>query len=108
MKKVRQAIETLNYEELVNIQKDILTGSNKLRHIVSNKLKEIEEAEKRICVTCGATINVKEAENFALIFGPPDFKKKATFCALDCMEYFINNVKQISAKRAKANTKANI
>ncbi|MBN2454717.1 hypothetical protein JXB11_04185 [Candidatus Woesearchaeota archaeon] len=103
MKKVRQAIESLGYEDLINIQKDILTGSTKLRGIISSKLKDIEEAECRICATCGSTIKIKESDNFTIIFGPPDFKKRASFCALDCMEYFITSLKRLSEKKAKAN-----
>jgi hypothetical protein len=34
-----------------------------------------------------------------LIFGPKDFRKKASFCALDCLEYFIEKIKK--EKKAK-------
>ena len=102
MKRIREAIDGLNYDELVSIQKDILTGSSKLKHMVSNKLREIEESESRICATCGSTINIKTAEHFTIIFGPSDFKKRASFCALDCMEYFLVGMKKITAKRTKA------
>jgi hypothetical protein len=102
MKKVREAIENLGYEELVNIQKDLFNGGTRMRQIVASKLKEIEEAETRICATCGNNININRTENFTLIFGPIDLKKKATFCALDCMEYFLTSLKQLSTKRNKA------
>lgn len=103
MKKVRAAIEALGFEDLVSIQKDILTGSNRIKTLVADKLRQIEEEETRICATCGNNINIKTAENFTLLFGPPDLKKRANFCALDCMEYFTAGFKRLRAKKAKAN-----
>jgi hypothetical protein len=103
MTKVREAIEALGYEDLVSIQKDILTGSNRIKSIVADKLRQIEEEETRICATCGNSINVKVAENFTLVFGPPDLKKRAHFCALDCMQYFLAGFKKLQEKKAKAN-----
>ena len=103
MNKVREAIEALGYEDLVSIQKDLLTGSTKIKNIVADKLRQIEEEETRICATCGNSINVKTAENFTLVFGPPDLKKRAHFCALDCMEYFLTSFKRLQEKKAKAN-----
>jgi hypothetical protein len=103
MNKVREAIEALGYEDLVSIQKDILTGSSRIKALVADKLRQIEEEETRICATCGGNINVKTAENFTLVFGPPDLKKRAHFCALDCMTYFLTSLKRLTEKKAKAN-----
>ena len=96
MRKVRQVMQKLKHEDLVTIQKDLFNGGTKLRDIVSGCLREIEEAETRVCTNCGSKVNVDRAENFTLMFGPISMKKKASFCALDCLQYFFDNMKELS------------
>ena len=96
MKKIRQALEKLKHDDLVTMQKDLFNGGGKLRGMVSDCIREIEAAENTICSNCGNKVNKKQAENFTLLFGIADMKKKASFCALDCLQYFFNNMKELS------------
>ena len=96
MKKVRQALEKLAYTDLVSLQKDLFNGGTKVRTLVTECIRELEEAETLICSTCGNKVSRKQAENFTLVFGPSEMKKKASFCALDCLQYFFNSMKELS------------
>lgn len=98
---VKKAIDALQTNDLIYMQRDLFNGGSKLRAMVTDKIREIAEAEKSVCATCGNVIEIEKAENFSLTFGPPDMKKKAFFCATDCIEYFLVNVKKIDAKKTK-------
>lgn len=100
--KVSELIGSLNYEELVELQRDLFGGGSSLRQMVSNKIKEVNESQTRICATCGSTINLGVNHEYTLIFGPKDLKKRASFCAVDCMEYFFVQLKAISEKRLQS------
>lgn len=60
------------------------------KQLVSGELRERVEAEikkhRKECPTCHAAI--RKDEGFTLYFGPKDFRKRATFDALDCMIHF--------------------
>jgi hypothetical protein len=98
-KKVGELIGNLSYEELVDLQRDLFGGGNIFKQVVTNKIKEINEAESRICATCGNDINLGVSNENTLIFGPKDLKKRASFCAVDCLEYFLTQLKTISDKK---------
>ena len=100
-KTIGDAVSSLDYEDLIELQRDLLRGGISIKQVVSSKLKEITATEVRVCATCGGSINMRVANEFTLIFGPSDFKKRASFCAIDCMEYFTANLKRISAKKVQ-------
>ena len=89
MNKLAEIINSLNYEDLKKIEMDLNGG-----HISKLLRKRLEHFEKtsKVCPVCYKEI-VDDSEAFTLIFGPPDFRKKASFCALDCLEFFINQIK---------------
>ncbi len=93
-KKVEEAIDDLDYEELIRIKEDI-ENSNAIymKSLVSKKISDIEQKERKICVTCGQEINPYYFDEFRLEFGPRDLRKGASFCALDCLEYFLDRLK---------------
>ncbi len=101
-KKVGDVIGLLNYEELVELQRDLFGGGTTIKQLVSNKIREVNESQTRICATCGSTINLGINHEYTLIFGPKDLKKRASFCAVDCLEYFFAQLKQISEKRLQS------
>ena len=94
-------VSSLEYEELVELQRDLFNGARGTRQVVSNKLKEITATESRTCGTCGESINLRDASEFTLILGTSSMKKRASFCALDCLEYFAANLKQLSSKNVQ-------
>ncbi|MEM3374760.1 MAG: hypothetical protein QXE31_06125 [Candidatus Woesearchaeota archaeon] len=92
MNKLVGIINSLNYQELKLIQKDVLEGN--LAKLINERIKEFEknETENNICPTCGTPLN-EENTKFVLIFGPIDFKKKARFDEIDCLSFFIEKLK---------------
>ncbi|MAG15522.1 hypothetical protein CMO88_00515 [Candidatus Woesearchaeota archaeon] len=98
-KKFMDIVGSLEYEELVELQRDLFSGGTSIRQIVSNKLKEISATESRTCGSCGNEVNLRVANEFTLIFGTSDTKKRVSFCALDCMEYFTKSLKQLTGNK---------
>lgn len=101
-KKVGDALGQLNYEELVELQRDLFAGGASIKQLVSNKIKELNDSQTRVCATCGGTVNLSVNHEYTLIFGPKDLKKRASFCAVDCLEYFFIQLKQLSEKRLQS------
>jgi hypothetical protein len=97
-KKFMDVVSSLEYEELVELQRDLFKGGTTIRQVISNKLKQIHATESRMCAGCGNTVNLRVANEFTLIFGTTDTKKRVSFCALDCMEYFTKNLKRMTSK----------
>lgn len=91
--RLRDVVHALDYDELVRMKRDIDKGSVHLSKLISEKIKDIEKQHENNCSVCTAKINPESINNYTLIFGPDDFRKKATFCAIDCLEYFISNLK---------------
>lgn len=89
----RNLVDHLDYDELVKIKKDLDAGAVHIKRLINFKLKEKETEHKKVCASCGAGIDPFSVNNLTLVFGPEDFKKKATFCAYDCMQSFMENLK---------------
>ena len=103
-KRFKDVVSSLEYEELVELQRDLFSGGTGLRQVISNKLREISAFESRICASCGNTVDLRVANEFTLIFGNADTKKRVSFCALDCMEYFTKSLKHLSGKKIEQKT----
>ena len=101
-KKVTEIIDMLNYEELVDLQRDLFGGGTSIKQVVNNRIKEVNDSQTRVCATCGGTVNLSVNHEYTLIFGPKDLKKRASFCAVDCLEYFFAQLKQLSEKRLQS------
>jgi len=90
--KINDIMDSIDDESLYKIQKDLESGGAYLKKLVDDKLKEIEKHKKGVCATCGMDLAEKE-HTHTLIFGPDDFKKKASFCEVDCLQYFLGGRK---------------
>lgn len=101
-KKVSEIIDMLNYEELVDLQRDLFGGGGSIKQVVNNRIKEVNDSQTRVCATCGGAVNLSVNHEYTLIFGPKDLKKRASFCAVDCLEYFFVQLKQLSEKRLQS------
>ena len=101
-KKVSEIIDMLNYEELVDLQRDLFGGGGSIKQVVNNRIKEVNDSQTKVCATCGGTVNLSVNHEYTLIFGPKDLKKRASFCAVDCLEYFFVQLKQLSEKRLQS------
>ncbi len=91
-KRFREVIDELQYEELVRMRKDIESGGHHLRSFIDSKIKEIERDEVKTCAVCGAPINPHFIDDYSLVFGRFDFKKRAFFCGLDCLNFFVQKL----------------
>ena len=94
-KKLREVMDYIEYDELIKIRKDISMGGIHLLQLVDQKLKEETKKHDVYCSICNARLELYSVNNFTLIFGPDDLRKKASFCAIDCMEYFLKNLKDL-------------
>jgi len=97
-KKLREVMEYLEYEELIKMKKDLSEGGVHLASLIDSKIKEETNKHMDHCCICSNEIEPYNVNNFTLVFGPADLRKKATFCAVDCLEYFLKNLKEMKAE----------
>ncbi len=91
--KLKDIIPSLDYYELLKIQKDLQQGGIHLNKLVSDEIQRQKNTNNKCCTVCMKSLDPK-AKAFTLTFGPADFKKKASFCELDCLTYFTNKIKE--------------
>ena len=91
-RRFEDVFEVLDYNELMRFKNDLDTGAITLKILLEEKIKKKLKEHEKICATCSNTLNFYKTNNYTLIFGPDDFKKKASFCGLDCLEYFIKKL----------------
>ena len=97
-RRLREVMDLLDYDELLKIKEDLNKGGDGVRILVENKIKEETKKHQRYCAVCANQLEPESMTTFTLLFGPEDFKKKATFCAMDCLEYFMVGLKKVQAK----------
>lgn len=86
--KIHDIIESLTADELKTLDTDLREGH--VQHLVGKRLESYERRQT-MCPVCN---NDPGESGFTLIFGPADFRKKATFCGQDCLEYFLGKLKE--------------
>jgi hypothetical protein len=96
MEGIKEAIDDLSYNELRELERNLKTGM--MKSLVKEKIEEIDRRNARVCATCGKPLDAFSLTNFSLMFGPEDFKKRASFCAFDCLEHFIGRLKKLHQK----------
>jgi hypothetical protein len=90
MNRLAKLIESLDEDDLKLIKKDLEIGN--VERLINKRLQERKEEDfNKVCPVCQTPIG---EENLTLIFGPNGLRKKASFCAMDCLEYFLNKIKQ--------------
>ncbi|MBN2053138.1 hypothetical protein JW756_06555 [Candidatus Woesearchaeota archaeon] len=90
MNRLAKLIEGLDETDLKLIKKDLEIGN--IGRLINKRLEERKEAEfNKVCPVCQTPVG---EEPMTLIFGPKGLRKKASFCAMDCLEYFLNKLKQ--------------
>ena len=81
-------VKELDASDLKILLKDLEEGSAKrTKELVRKRLRQLKRAEQKICVTCGKIIEMHD-NSYTILIGPDGFQKRASFCALDCMDYF--------------------
>lgn len=104
-KRMEEAIAELEFNELIRLKKDLDNGAVDLRKTLQQRIRYREFLHEHHCHTCLAEIDPHHTHTFTLIFGSSDFRKKASFCALDCMRYFLAQLPQ-SVAAASPNPQA--
>ena len=97
--KLREIIDSLETDELLKMRRDIEAGGFHLKRFIDVKIKDQQKKHEKYCTTCSSELDPNNTNNFTLIFGPDDFRKKASFCGLDCLGYFLKELKQIKKVR---------
>ena len=101
-KRFREVVDDVQYEDLIKIKKDLESGGIHIKNLIKNKIDEIERDEVKVCATCGNTINPYFMDDYVLMFGRRDFKKRAFFCGLDCLKYFLPQLESKEKKQSRA------
>ena|SRR3989338_185118 len=102
-RRFEDVFEVLDYNELMRFKNDVDSGAMTVKRLLEEKIKSKLKEHEKICATCSSTLNFYRSSNYTLVFGPDDFKKKASFCGLDCLEYFILKMKDMKAKPKEDN-----
>jgi hypothetical protein len=87
-------INSMNYRELKEIQKDLAEGN--IGKLIKARIDSIEKTlgyNEKVCATCGNSLT-EENIRYSLVFGPSDFRKRASFCGNDCLSFFMEKLKQ--------------
>ena len=95
--KLHDAIGTLEYNDLVDLHEDLKEGGHSLRSLVEQKIVEKEKEQGKYCSVCNNEIDVHSTSNYTLLLGPEGLRRKAHFCAVDCMKYFITEMENRKA-----------
>ena len=102
----KDLINNLDNYELLALKKDLLKGAAETKKLVEEKIKENEKGRERYCAVCDKKLD-PYTTTYTILFGPDDFKKRASFCAVDCLEYFIARLKSVSKKEKRSAAKTN-
>jgi hypothetical protein len=98
--KLRDMLDTIEEEDLYKMRQDLSKGGIYLKKLIDEKLKENEVSKGGFCITCGEDL-AKKPTSYTLLFGPEDFKKKAAFCEIDCLEYFLGGLRKTEKESQK-------
>ncbi len=93
MRKLKEAIKSLEYEELRKVEEDLQKGGAELKKMLWERMQEVHNNAK-FCTVCFTEFDRRDY-TYSMLFGPQDFKRRAHFCAVDCMEYFIAHLKEM-------------
>ena len=103
-RKFEDVVDMLDYEELMKFKKDIDTGALAVKRLIELRIKRTLKEHDKICAVCFSELNFYAVNNYTLIFGPADFKKKASFCGLDCLGHFVIQLRSLKQSERKVNS----
>ncbi|MCX8147248.1 MAG: hypothetical protein N3D84_02165 [Candidatus Woesearchaeota archaeon] len=106
MKTFAKAVDSMDIDELIKLKNDIDNGCQQIKEMIMKKIAH--EIRKNTCCICESRINPYSPFNFSLSFGPKDIKRKAKFCGIDCLLYFINNLREMANLDHKENYREKI
>ena len=98
-------IDGLTYAQLLKMQFDLQHGGLYVKKLVESRIKMLENQNRKVCVSCGAEVFADSSSTYTVLFGPSDFRKKATCCGMDCMEQFMGKLKQFEGIKTTLDNK---
>jgi len=104
--RIKEILESIDEDDLYKMQSDLSNGGIFLKKLVDLKLKQLEATKKGFCTTCGEQL-VSKYTTYTVIWGPEDFKKKASFCEMDCLEYFLAGLRKINNRINEQESRVN-
>lgn len=97
MNKLAKIIQEMPYEDLLNLKKDLQAGN--LDKLITRRIDDISPTVRGFCPVCSAEI--KKNENLTLVFGPADFRQKASFDGPDCLIYFLDKLRKKQEEKSQ-------
>jgi hypothetical protein len=79
-------LEKLDLEQLKKLDDEFRKG--RIQELIETKAAK---EEKKACAVCGR--EMPKNTSLILEFGDPGLRKRAHFCAYDCMDYFLGKLK---------------
>ena len=97
--KLLKLLGSLDFTELQKVKRDLDSGSLLFKHIVNQKIAEVEHSDRHVCASCGAMMSKEKHEVYTLLFGAQSIRKKASFCGTDCLQDFLEDIRDTSKRR---------
>ncbi len=95
MNRLLTLIDSMNYKDLKALEKDLYEGN--IGKLIKKNLEQHEYTlSSKNCATCGTQL---KEPSYTLEFGRNDFKKRAVFCGLDCLSFFVAKLERESKLR---------
>jgi hypothetical protein len=91
--KLLRMLGGLEYNELQRLYKDLHSGAYLMKHLVAKKINDLETKDRPMCASCNKNIQSEREEVYTLLFGN-NIKKKASFCGMDCLNGFLEQIKR--------------
>ena len=89
MSRVTKIVESADLRELQEIERELKEGT-----ITALLEKRLSQAQlDKTCPVCNRPVAREKA--LVLEFGPVDFRQRAIFDGIDCLEYFITHMKKM-------------
>jgi len=94
-------VDELDEMELNLLLSDIEDNEGKTTSsLIKKRIRQIERDKNKICVSCGREIEPHD-NKYLINFGSDDLQKKACFCAVDCLKYFLEKLDYDGEKKFK-------
>ena len=84
-------VESLSYSQLKWLDAELSLGAPFLKEKVTRTIAQLELQERGVCASCGTALDSTH-EVTTLVFGPSSFRKKGSFCGLDCHSAFVSKL----------------
>ncbi len=97
--KIKKIIESADLKELKELKAYLQFQVDEIVSEINKRIEKLEES-KKVCAVCGMPISEVD-EPFELIFGKRGFRKKAYFCGIDCLNFFLHNYQNRKQKIKK-------